>query len=66
MTKIAVMPVYSMVKTLKNLPQNKWTDGFETFGTIGYSSTTKIVQILTLAWVDLDFFYGKFKYGKMI
>ena len=42
---------------------------------IGYPSTTKIVQMMTLGWpwpcskwwpwVDLDLFYGKVKYGKM-
>ena len=63
MTKTAAMPIYD--KTFKIV-------SFRTNGpmelylvcSIWYPNTTKIVQTMTL--VDLDLFYGKIKYGKLL
>ena len=60
------LPCLYMLKTFKkpNYPEpfNGWP--WNLACSIGYPSTTKIIQMLMLGW--LWFFYGKVKYAKML
>ena len=63
MTKIAAMPIYCKnMKNSSSLEQKgRWP--WNLVCSIGCSSTTKFVQMVT--WVDLDLFYDKVKFGPL-
>ena len=60
MTKMAASPY--MVNTLKkSSPKSKGRWPWHLVCSIGCSSTTKFIKMMT--WVDRDLFYGKVKFG---
>ena len=63
MTKIAAVPIYGKNLKTSSSPEPKGRWPWNLVCSIGFSSTTKFVQMIP--WVDLDLFKGKVKFGPL-